>query len=152
MGEVDIDSICDIIKNCESKLKQFIGRIRQLNESEHIFFIILLSQYLYARYCDRGKLRGSKYYIVPYDVDTALNGTGLSSAAVNLIYLRNSICHNYGSENMNTMWDQYIADVDTIEDLLKYLFSDSEDNTSNNSGQISCEDILKEGIGNMNLK
>ena len=130
MGVVKIKDIANIISNCSHKLKSFIDNMNSLTEADFIFLLILLGQYLYAKYSYYGTLKGSSYHIYPNDIMNAFASTKFKEYAQDIILLRNMVCHDYGSTEMIHKLNTFKKDTETLNEFLKYLFPASSFSSS----------------------
>ena len=126
MGEIEQNSILSILLSAYNKLKSYENAINTLTTDSKIVLIILLSQYLYALYCDKCKLTNGRYYIYPRDVASILTETKFSQLSSDVINLRNMICHSYNSGRMEYLWQQVFSDTDLLNDFLKYILSQAD--------------------------
>ena len=75
-----------------------MDNIRDLNEGDYVLMLIVLTRYLYAKYYKCGIVRGDKCNIVAKDLKRSDLSGKCVKTAIQLINLRNMICHEYGSE------------------------------------------------------
>ena len=122
MGVVKIKDITNIILNCSHKLMSFIDNIDNLTEADFIFLLVLIGQYLYAKYSSYGTLKGNSYYVYPNDIMNAFANTKFKIYARDVILLRNIVCHDYGSDEMIHSFNDFKSDTETLNEFLKYLF------------------------------
>ena len=124
MGIVKIEDIERIKESCLNSLNHLLNRIHELNAFEFIALIIILSQYLYARYCKYGTRNKNAYEVYPKDIKSALKDTEFGSYARDIILLRNMICHNYGSNTMLVKLHAAKKDKQTLCNFINYLIAD----------------------------
>lgn len=122
MGVVKIKDIANIILNCSNKLKSFIDNTDNLTEADFIFLLVLIGQYLYAKYSSYGTLKGNSYYVYPNDIMNAFANTKFKVYARDIILLRNMVCHDYGSDEMIHNFNDFKSDTEMLNDFLKFLF------------------------------
>ena len=121
MGEINKAKIKHIIKNCKTVLVEYINKA-ELTDADYIYILIILSQYLYARYAEYGILNDNIYTIYPNDVYNGLCDTRYAEYARSIIILRNLICHDYGSKSCISKLNTFKNDTETLNDFLKFLF------------------------------
>lgn len=130
MGVVKIKDIANIISNCSHKLKSFIDNMDNLTEADFVFLLVLIGQYLYAKYSSYGTLKGNSYYVYPNDIMNAFADTKFKLYARDLILLRNMVCHDYGSVETIHNFHDFKEDTKTLNEFLKYLFPASSFSSS----------------------
>lgn len=124
MGIINKDNVSSILLNCSNWLRKYINNLNNLTESEYCMIIVVLGQYLYAKYCTSGILKGDSYYIYPNDIERALLNTKFSKYSKSIIILRNYICHDFNSEDMIINMQGLLSNLDKLNDFLAFLFND----------------------------
>ena len=127
MGEVNKRNIISIIINTTTKLKSFVNSMSTLTESDCIFLLILLNQCLYAVYSNYGKDCGDHFNVYPYTIRNAMQNTKYTILAYTVVQLRNEICHDYGSANMDKLCQYVFTDnIELLDNFLKYILKQAE--------------------------
>jgi hypothetical protein len=124
MGLVRVGRTGEILELCKPKIKEYKKKLDIhpiLPEGDIIFLLILLSQYLYAKYYKYGTPNGDDYDVYPNTIYKALKDTGLGSFAKNVIELRNSVCHEYGTDKTTAELLQLVDNINKLKDLVDFV-------------------------------
>lgn len=127
MGKISKDEREQILLNCSAKLKTYIDKIKTLNEDSLMILIILLGQYLFARYSIYGKFDGVNYTVYVSDVTDNISSNKFTDLILLVVKLRNLIAHNYGSNTMMVNIGLVRSEQELLNEFLKYLLEDSSD-------------------------
>ena len=121
MGLIYAGRTGEILESCKPKLKSYKKKLDDypvLPEGDIIFLLILISQYLYAKYYSFGTPNGNGYDVYPNTIYQALKNTGLGSFAKHVIELRNSVCHEYGTDRTNAELLELLYNINKLRDLV----------------------------------
>lgn len=127
MGKISKDERCQILNNCSVKLKTYLNKLSMLSEDSLIVLIIILGQYLFARYSIYGKFDGITYTVYTNTITDNLCDDRFINMASAIIRLRNLIAHNYGSDSMVLDMSKIKDNIEDLNEFLKYLLEDSSD-------------------------
>lgn len=129
MGVISVDKINDILNGAKDTIAGLFEKIDSLTLYQVYFLIIIIGQYLYARFASNGTLNGDEYEIVPRDVRNAISSKTWAPYAENIILARNTICHEVGHEEaMRNKVNKIANNKSQIKMFLKYLGFGAEEN------------------------
>lgn len=130
MGKVSKEEREQILLNCSTKLKTYINKLHDISEDSLFILIILLGQYLFARYSIFGKFDGVNYTVYTKHITDNLCIDEYRNLTTIIIRLRNLIAHNYGSNSMALDMNSIRGNLDTLNDFLEFLLCSEQDVTS----------------------
>lgn len=135
MGLVRVNRTGEILESCKPKIKEYKKKLDKhplLPEGDIIFLLILLSQYLYAKYYKYGTPNGADYDVYPNTIYNALKDTGLGSFAKNIVELRNSVCHEYGTDRTTAELLQLVDNINKLRDLVDFIVRSYQEDEKHN--------------------
>lgn len=122
MGELDIRNVKDIIHSCSTELSKCVGKLSNLDDEHFMFMIIILTQLIYAKYYKLGYIKNNICKISVRDIRKT--DSKYNDLAISIILLRNMICHQYGSVDMNKLYYKIRNKSDEINNFIRYLIYD----------------------------
>lgn len=124
MGKVRDTERGPILYYSAIKLKTYIDNLSNIADDSLLILMVLLGEYLFARYCVNGSYGNGFYLVYPSTVKESMRGTKYAGISEYVITLRNIIAHNYGSEYMNIRLKLIRNNQNILNNFLKFLLID----------------------------
>lgn len=121
MGIIDKDNIKSILASTSAELNRMYDKVEILSLYELYLLLVILSQYLYVKYADKGSFDGKYYSIFPSVVKDAIDNKSWASYAFKLITARNVICHEFGTSEMTSYVNRFTNNPKQIKGFLSTL-------------------------------
>lgn len=126
MGEINKDNVNEVKVACAKVLCKYLNIINVLDEVNLLYFSIILTQYVYAKFYQCGKIYNNKYYVYSKNIEYIFAKDGYSGVFTILVDLRNAFCHEYGTDVLCIALDAYNNAKTRVPDFLFYVLSDEE--------------------------
>lgn len=119
MGIVNRKEAESLASNAYVWLVENASECIRLGNIGMISLLVVLTQYLYGKYYDKGIKRDDGYYIDAKHMLSALNND-YSSIAMYVVFARNKLCHNIGGDKAN----YYLKIInDNVDLLVEFMIS-----------------------------
>jgi hypothetical protein len=150
MGEVIVRNVDEIITSCRIRLNPYIDNIPHDNEKDILYFVIMLTQLVYYKFYEYGKIsKSSTYYVYPSDIEFLFSKAGYVGIFSRIVNLRNTLCHRVNTDEMKAYFTAYVEYIDDINSFLKFILSDESNKL--NELRNSNSDLLQNAINQMKL-
>lgn len=126
MGEINKDNVNEVKVACAKVLCEYLNIINTLDEVNLLYFLVILTQYVYAKFYKCGKIYNNKYYVYSKNIEFIFAKAGFAGYFTILVDLRNALCHEYGTYTHFKTLREFRRIRFSVPDFLFYVLSDEE--------------------------